>query len=399
MAYVAPTMTAAGLQYSSYQDIQSFLIDSYRSIFGQNVNLSVATPDYQFVSVFAAMISDCNQGLALVYQNRAPVTAISAGLDAIVTCNGLTRLSASSGTVQLSLTGTAGTVINAGEAQDANGESWILPQTVTIGPSGNSIVIATCADPGSINADIGTVTIIGTPVLGWQSVTNTIAAVPGAAQEADDQLRERQALSVQGPSVTPLGSVVAAVSAVDGVTRYNILENYTSAVDANGLSPHSICVVAEGGTDLNIATTIDSKKTIGADTNGASGFANTTTIGVINTFNQSQTNISFLRPVYVPVYVTVNVKPLAGYTTATATLIQTQIDTYLNDLIIGQPLYMSELFSAALTANANLLTPTFAVRSVLFGTTASPATSSDLALTFNQVAQGLTTNISVVTVS
>lgn len=392
MAYTAPTISTAGLQTSSYSDILAYLIDAYQNIYGSTTALIPATPDYELLSIFALMVSDCNSGLQLTYQQRSPSTAIATGLDAVVSINGLTRGGATYSTVQLTLTGSANATITNGVASDSNGNLWALPTSITLDGTGVANVVATCETAGDIVAPAGTVTGISTPQAGWQSVTNPVAATPGADAEPDSALRERQAVSVAGPSTTPLGSVIAAVAAVPGVTRYLALENPTSAVDSYGNPAHSISIVVEGGTEAAIAQAIYSKKTIGCFTNP--GPANGVTVTVTDPASAVQVPISFMTPQYVPVYVVLNVKQFSTYTSQDTTNITNAVVNYLNALPLGSPaVYMGDLFSAAMSANTN---NTFVIRSVYFGSTANPTTSADLTLTYNEAVQGFASNISIV---
>ena len=59
-----------------------------------------------------------------------------------------------------------------------------LPASVTIPPAGEITVTALCRQVGAVAAAPGSITRIGTPTLGWQSVTNPAAATPGAPSKA-----------------------------------------------------------------------------------------------------------------------------------------------------------------------------------------------------------------------
>ena len=52
--------------------------------------------------------------IELSYNSRSPLTAIGSGLDAIIKLNGLSRKAASYSTCQITLTGTAETIITSG---------------------------------------------------------------------------------------------------------------------------------------------------------------------------------------------------------------------------------------------------------------------------------------------
>jgi hypothetical protein len=87
--------------------------------------------------------------------------------------------------------------------------------------------------------------------------------------ETDAALRFRrlQALSALGSGT--LASIRAKLlTDVDGVTSVFGYENVTDATDVAGRPPHSIEIVVAGGTDLDIAKAIHSKRAAGVATYG-----------------------------------------------------------------------------------------------------------------------------------
>lgn len=341
------------------------------------------------LSAFVIKVSDAMQAAQLAYNARSPLTAVGSDLDSVVKLNGLVRGSAVNSTCPVTLTGSAGATISNGSVTDSNGNTWTLPSSVTIGPAGTVTVTATCSILGPIAAEAGTITGMATPAAGWTSVTNSVAATLGVNVEADSALRALQAQSVALPGMTMLQSTTAAIEAVLGVTRLNIDENFTGAVNANGNPAHSITCVVEGGANLDVATAIFQKRGLGCLTNG------TTSVPVTDPTNGSVTPIGFSRPTYVPIFVTMTVHWLTGYTASVLTAIQTAIATYLNSLQIGEEVTYSSMYGAALAVMPDLSLPQFSIRSVAIGTAASPTGTADISMSFAQVAQGLTANVIV----
>jgi uncharacterized phage protein gp47/JayE len=392
MAYAAPQITSAGLQISPYADILKDLLSQFTGIYGSTIYLGPDSADYQMLSVFAAKISDVFQAIQLAYNARSPLTAIGSDLDSVIKLNGLARGAAVNSTCPVILTGSAGAVILNGAVKDTNGNTWTLPGPVTIGPTGTVTVTATCSIPGPIAADPGTITGMATPAAGWTSVTNAVAATLGANTEADSALRARQAVSVALPSLTMLQATVAAIAATPGVTRIYVDENPTGATNANGNPPHSITAVVEGGTDLAVATAIYSKRGIGCLTNG------TMSVQVVDPINGTTTPIGFDRPTYTPIFVTIQIHGLTGYTSDIVGRIQAAVVSYLNSLQIGESVTYSGVYGTALSVMPNLSLPTFSIRSLATGTSANPTGTTDISLAFNQVAKGIAANVSVTTV-
>jgi len=401
MAYAPPTVTAAGLTVATYQDILADNLQAYLNIYGQNQYIGKDSAIYQLLSILSLKQSDANLGLQLVYNQSSPQTAVGAGLDRVVKMNGLAREPFGYSTAVLTLNGTSGIPVTNGYAQDQSGNLWALPATVTL-VGGTAAATATCTTPGNIEAEPGTINIIATPVSGWATVTNAAAAIAGTAVEADSQLRARQSISVALPSLTPLAATVAAVLAVSGVTRVapgyptpggpgSSIENPTGATDSWGNPAHSVSMAVEGGTDLAVATAIYSKKTIGCASHGSTAVpitdANTGYIEVI----------SFYRPAYVPIYVSVAIHGYSAVPTTTVqAAVQAAVVNYLNELSIGETVPISAVNYVAMAVNASLPAPAFGVQTLTMGIAATPTGTSDVAMpTFYSVASGVTANVVV----
>jgi uncharacterized phage protein gp47/JayE len=390
MSYAPPAIGPAGLTIPSFQDILQYLLTNYQNIYGQSVSLDNSNADVQLLNILALAYADVMNALQLEYNNRSPNFAVGAALDSLVKLNGLARLVATASTCQLTLTGTSGSVITNGLVGDVNGNKWSLPPSVAIGSGGNVTVTAMCTVTGAINASANQIKFILTPSAGWLSVTNGFnLPIVGSPVETDSQLRARQAVSTELPSITLVAGTQAGLEAVAGVTRVFVEENPTGAVDANGCPPHSITAVVEGGTNLAVATAIYNNRGIGCLTNG------TTSQSVIDPNTGVPFLVSFDRPTYVPIFVTVQVQLLAGGTSATEAAIAQAIVTYLQSLAIGAIVNYGGLISTVVSVNPNPLNPIFLVELLNFGIVVNPVTITDIQLLFNQAALGVLSNILV----
>jgi uncharacterized phage protein gp47/JayE len=387
MAYQAPYVDASGLHINTYQDVLDHLETAYRSIFGDDVYLENDSQDHQWISALSLLAADANQSLQVDYNNRAPAHAIGASLDSLVKLNGVKRKSASYSSCQLTLTGVAGSVITNGVAQDVNGYKWDLPTPVEIPAGGSIVVTAICEALGAVAALAGTITKISTPTAGWTAVTNASAATQGQPVEADSTLRGRQSVSTMLPSKTLFEGTKAAISAIFGVTRSNVLENFTNVEDDNGLAPHSIWAVVEGGADAAIASAIALNKGDGCGVNG------TTTVAVTKP-DGTTVNIKFSRPTYVPIYVIANVQLLTGGTSEDLASIKAAVYSYLQSLQIGAPV-TNAIRAAAYSVMPDLAKPVFSIQSLYWGIAPAPDASTDVAIDFDHVAEGVLANITV----
>lgn len=324
----APVIDAAGIRAPSYGEVLQYFKEQYRGIYGADTYLEADSQDGQLLAVFALAIHEANTAAINVYNAFSPATAANAALSSNVKINGLARGVATRSSVDLRIVGQGGVTIVDGVATDADRGRWLLPASVTIPPGGEITVTAQSQALGAVTAAAGSINQIGTPTLGWQSVSNPAAATPGAPVESDAALRVRQAVSVALPSRSVLEGTIGAVASVPGVLRHAAYENDTAEADAHGLPPHSIALVVDGGDAALIAQAIAAKKTPGTGTHG------TTTVVVTDIYGIAH-RIRFFRPTIVPLAVDVQMRALAGYNTATGQAVQRAVADYINGVAIG----------------------------------------------------------------
>ena len=337
---LSATITAEGISAPDYQTVLSKITGYFQQIYGTDAYLEPDSKDGQMVALVALAIHDANNTAIGVYRSFSPGTAMSDALSSNVKINGITRRSATDSTVDLLLTGTVGTTITNGAVRDTNGVLWNLPASVVIGTDGTVVATATSSVSGAVAALAGAVSQIGTPTRGWLSVTNPLAATVGTAAETDSALRARQKQSVALPSLTPFDAVDAAIANVTGVTRHKLFENDTGETDSNGLPPHSISAIVEGGDAEVLANTIRGNKGQGVSTHG------TTAVVVADKYGNPHT-IRFSRPVNVPIYASITIQAFTGYTSQVGDEMKAAVAAYINSLAIGDSVLLSRVYSPA----------------------------------------------------
>ncbi|WP_372403062.1 baseplate J/gp47 family protein [Klebsiella pneumoniae] len=337
---LSATVTAEGISAPDYQTVLDTITGYFQQIYGSDAYLEPDSKDGQMVALVALAIHDANNTAISVYRSFSPATALGDALTSNVKINGITRRAATNSTVDLLLTGTVGTTITNGSVRDTNSVVWNLPATVVIGSDGTVVATATCANSGAVAAVAGSVNGINTPTRGWASATNPLAATVGVAAETDAELRVRQSQSVALASLTPFDAVDGAIANVEGVTRHKLFENDTETTDANGLPAHSISAIVEGGDATSIANTIRSVKGQGVSTYG------TTAVIVTDKYGNPYT-IRFSRPIDVPVYVSITLKALTGYSSEVGDEIKAAVASYINSLAIGDSVLLSRVYSPA----------------------------------------------------
>jgi uncharacterized phage protein gp47/JayE len=391
---LAATVDANGISAPPYTDILASLQASFRLIYGNDIYIEADSQDGQWIALLAKAIDDENKVAIATYNQFSPQTAIGVGLSQVVKVNGLRRQAASNSTAVVTIVGQAGGTIVAGLIGDSNGlgSQWALPDVVVIPPEGQIDVTATSLTEGAVTALPNTLTNILTPNPRWQTVTNSLAATPGDPIEYDYALKRRQTTSTMMPAQTPFEAMVAAVSNLTGVTRVGGRQNDRDSLDSEGLLPHSIALVIEGGDTTEIVNTIARYKAPGVNTVGS------TSLGYVDS-NGVPSTISFYPLSIQQIYFTVVINVGPGYADRTGDLIKAAISDHLSNLSIGQDVNLDKLWAPAnlsgtsATRSSGLtqqqldaLSSTYQVMSIFIGFTSLDQFASDLVIPFASVA-------------
>ncbi len=363
MAYFDPYIDDTGYHYPTYDDVVNYYVEQLKLIYGSDIYLEVDSQDYQMVSIRAKMAYDLMAMFAVVLANQSPSTSVGTALDSRVEWNGIKRKVASYSTCNLQLTGTVGTIINNGIVKDLAGKLWNLPTTVTITESPQTVT-ATCQEIGTIEAPIGSINQIITPVKGWTGVINAVSAVIGASVETDEELKDRRNDSVALASLNMVDSVQSGIMNIENVKKCKVYENDTNVTDDNGIPPHSISCIVEGGDDLEVAKTIYERKGGGTGTyadNSSAGFVEET----VTTSTGLPIQIQFCRPVEVPVKIKFTIQPTGTYvddpTQGTKNKIKEKIMNYFSDIGMGDDIYASSIIAVVFQAIQDIYNPEFRI--------------------------------------
>lgn len=384
---LSATVTAQGISAPDYQTILDTLTSYFRQIYGSDAYLEPDSKDGQMVALVALAVHDANNTAIEIYNSFSPTTAQASALSSNVKINGITRKVATNSTADLLLTGTAGTTITNGSARDKNGIIWSFPASVSIGVDGTVLVTATCANSGAVAALAGTITTINTPTRGWASVTNPAAATVGVPAERDDQLRVRQSQSVALPSITPFDAVDGAIANVSGVTRHKLYENDKGTTDSNGLPPHSIAAIVDGGDVTEIAQAIRGNKGQGTTPYGS------TVVTVPDKYGNPH-DVGLSRSTDVPIYGHITLKAFTGYTSQIGVQIQQAVADYINGLAIGDDVLLSRIYSPAnlgVVSGGNARY--YDIQELLIGKSAGSVAAANIIIAYNESASCKPENI------
>ena len=378
-----------GITTPTYDEYRNDLVESFRSIYGDDLYLEPDSQDGQLLSIYALALFDTSQAVAAAYHSYPVGSAQGTGLSRMVPLNGIRRRPATFTQVDLRLVGVGGTSIRGGVVEDIYGNRYNLPASVTIPPAGEVTVTATAVEPGAIRAAIGEVNKIATPTRGWQSVGNPDATSPGEAVETDFELRIRQAQSTELPSLSVADGILGGVLNLPNVTKGVLYENDTNILDENGIPGHSISLVVEGGDVNDIAEMIRLKKTPGTGTFGD------VPVTVFDRYGTPSV-IKFWRPTDVYINVDVFLKASSRYDGSLTDVIKSNLSAYVKQLPIGGDILINRLYAPVYAAEVSERSRTFEVKSIAAARAGDAPASVDIPIEFNAQAILPVLNINVI---
>ena len=305
-------VTAQGFVRKNYNDILGELETGAKAGFGNDVDLSEYSPIGIFLQLMADQLAETWEKEEEVYYSAYVNTATGSNLDRVVGLAGITRRPATNALVVLRIAGTNGTIVPVGFiAQTPQGIQFQTTASGTIAGGTLDLDARATATGSAGNVSTGTVTEINTPQAGVDTVTNPAGAVGGAEVETDSELRERyQARGAAGGS-TALAIQAQLNEIPDVVTAICYENNEDTVVD--GMPPHSIEAVLEGGTDQEILEALLVTKPAGIESFGTESGQIVDNAGVTRTFSWSRPSD---QDVYVEVDIYPNAEWQAGFITA-----------------------------------------------------------------------------------
>lgn len=265
----APTLGPSGFAIPTESQVLIGVIADIQAAFGGTLNLSatstssLATPQGQLATTFAAIISDCYAQLLAVTSQVDPQYAQGLMQDGIGNIYMMQRYQATGTIVPATVIGLPGTVIPTGVAvaTDANNNLYTCATSsgtaVTIGSGGNAAAIFTNMATGPIIYP-ATGMFISQIVPGWDSIVTSTPITLGANIENAQQFETRRQLSVAVNASNTVQSIKAAILALTPTTSSGIpgtppsvyvVDNPSNAVVITGgitLPANSVFVCTNG---------------------------------------------------------------------------------------------------------------------------------------------------------
>lgn len=234
---------------------------------------------------------------------------------------------------------------------------------------------------GPLEQPANTVDTILTPMLGWDSVINPVAATPGEDRETDEQLRLRFRNGKFDKATNTYDAIYSALINLDNVTEVTIYENDTSVVDGNGVPAHSFLPIVSGGLSQAIGNAIWENKPTGILSYG------NTSVSV--TDNQGGTHtVSFSRPNPVVIYISMDITTYVNFPANGNDLIRSNLIAYFQaNFGTGDDVIYSRLYTPINAVSGHQ------VNSLTIGTSPSPVGTVNIPIAFSDIASLSAINI------
>jgi len=356
------------------------------------------TPQGALITAETIARSNVLRNNAAVANQINPNLAGGVFLDAIWALTGGQRLAASYSVIPgVTLHGLPGTVIPAGsQASLSDGTLFASTSSATLDVSGNASVDFQAVEAGPIAANVGALTQIVTGVLGWDTVTNPNAAIPGRTLESDLASRQRRKNTLSLQNVALPAAITSALYDTPNVRSLTFRENSTKAdatIDGIFLLANSVWACVDGGTDADIAAALLASKSLGANWNGA------VTVNVVEAASGQTYAVKFDRPTAVPVKVRLTVRNLSALTDVPAA-VRAALVSYASGGQTGEPgLTVGASVSAFEMAGAvNRDAPGIYVQSAEVSLVSVTSWVGNIAIALDEIATLLSGNIEVTVV-
>jgi uncharacterized phage protein gp47/JayE len=438
-------LTLTGFTPKTFEEIREDINDRLRTAFGPSIDLSDGSILGQIVAIVSEDLAELWELAETVNASQDPDSATGARLDALCALTGTQRESATASTVTLTLTGTNATVVPVGSQASVTGteETFETTAEVTLatltawanttayvvgnrrrnasrsyicigagtsagsgGPTttadsitdgsvlwrymgeGNAAGDATAeaSETGATVATSGSIITIETPVSGWSSVINLLDADVGSAIESDESLRIRRETELSTSGSSPADAIRADLLDVEDVTAVTIFVNNTDVTDGDGVPPHAIEALVQGGEDQDIWDQLLASVAAGIATYGDE-------VGTSTDSSGNDYTMAFTRPEELLIYVDVTlIKDPETYPLDGDDQVQAAIVAYGDLQVAGKDVVASRIMAAVFN-----VTGVLDVTDIDIGTSASPTDATTITVSLRQLAVFDTSRITVVT--
>lgn len=381
---------SGNLEFSYKDEILAQYQNLFKTIFG-DINIDESTPQGQIITsltqVDLATISYLeNLANAFFFGGSGEFLDKWAwNLYRVVRKNGTPA------SVIITITGRPDTEIPADFTISDGSQNYIIESPTQIPDSGEIKAKFINTEINDKSSSPNTVTQIVTNINGVERVTNEAPSTLAIMRETDAQLFNRCLYFGSTATNASFRSIMANVAQVQGVSRIAGAENVLDTpqtIQGVELTPHSICIVVDGGENEAIAKAIQQSKATGCDMVG--------TTEQILYIDKQKYFYRFYRPTQIALQAQITVSKTGALIPANfETLVKNSLADFINSLDIAKTITQPLLSNALIKAVGNDLN----IDDLKFSVKNENLGYSPIALKLNEVAFISLSDIKVVNAS
>lgn len=336
------------LEFSYKDEILAQYQNLFKTIFG-DINIDESTPQGQIITsltqVDLATISYLeNLANAFFFGGSGEFLDKWAwNLYRVVRKNGTPA------SVIITITGRPDTEIPADFTISDGSQNYIIESPTEIPESGEIKAKFINLEINDKSSSPNTITQIVTNISGVERVTNEAPSTMAIMRETDAQLFNRCLYFGSTATNASFRSILANVAQVQGVSRIAGAENVLDTpqtIQGVELTPHSICIVVDGGENEAIAKAIQQSKATGCDMVG--------TTEQILYIDKQKYFYRFYRPTQVALQAQITVSKTGALIPANfETLVKNSLADFINSLDIAKTITQPLLSNALIKAVGN----------------------------------------------
>lgn len=380
---------ATGFVSETVDTLKTAIEDQQRADIDPSLNQTATSVLGQLNGIYSGKLAEAWEALQALYSAFDPDAATDAALERVAAITGSVRKAATKSTLTATVNLDAGATlaIGAATASDVGNPSARFVNTTSAtnggGSPANFQIQMEAEETGPVTVNVGQLTVIETPVSGWNSISNDTApsvtdGTLGTDLETDAAFRVRREDELRQSGAGTVEAIRADVLPnVDGVTAALVIENSSSVTDGAGRPPKSFETVVVGGTDDDVAQQIWESKPAGIETYGGTSGNATDSQGVTQVMNFSRPTV---QTVYLEVDVTID--PSAWPVDGPAQVAAALASFAALNLSIGDDVILSALVPTIFGISGVL-----DVTEIRAGFTASPVGTSNIAISETEFAE------------
>lgn len=344
-------LDALGFTAPALDEINDEIASSEKSAISPTLNTSPTALIGEVNGVTASQLRQLWELGQAIHASQDPDQASGASLTALAALTGTVRRAPSKSTDLLDLDLDAGTYNEGDLAVYVVGDPtarFSNAETVVSGGGVVSGVLMVADVAGPVRANAGTLTVIASPVSGFNAVDDDPTdATLGSDTETDTALRLRREQELTRRGSSTVDAMRTDLLQIDGVTFCTVYENVTDSTDGSGRPPHSVEVVAlrtaiTAETTAALVAGIWEAKPAGIQTYGTSSSTHVDTQGVSHT-------IGYSVPTPIVLYIDMAVSYTAGRYAGDTVMKQTLVDYADAELSVGYDVLIAKLTAVAMS--------------------------------------------------